>query len=60
MKFTGMTDVQVTPIRSEKLARPAPRPSYSVLSCRKFIETTGKTMRYWQVALNDFIDKMGY
>jgi dTDP-4-dehydrorhamnose reductase len=60
MKFAGMTDVQVRPIRSDKLGRPAPRPSYSVLSCRKFIETTRKTMRYWQVALGDFISKMGY
>jgi dTDP-4-dehydrorhamnose reductase len=60
MKCAGMTDVQVKPICSDKLARPAPRPPYSVLSCRKFIETTRKTMRYWQVALDDFIGKMGY
>jgi dTDP-4-dehydrorhamnose reductase len=60
LKDTGMTDVKVNPIKSSKLARPAPRPHYSVLSCRKFIETTGKAMRYWQVALDDFIGKTGY
>jgi dTDP-4-dehydrorhamnose reductase len=60
IKCTGMTDVHVNPIGSDKLAGSAHRPPYSVLSCRKFIETTRKTMRYWQVALDDFIGKMGY
>jgi dTDP-4-dehydrorhamnose reductase len=56
----GMTDVQIKPIKSDMLARPAKRPNYSVLSCRKFIEATGKTMRYWQVAIDDYIGKTGY
>jgi len=60
LEYTGMTDVHIRPIKSDMLARPAKRPSYSVLSCRKFIETTRKTMRYWQVALNDYIGKTGY
>ena len=56
----GAADVQITPIKSHVLARPATRPPYSVLSCRKFIESTGKAMRYWQIALEDFVGKMGY
>jgi dTDP-4-dehydrorhamnose reductase len=60
VKFSSANDVAVHPIKSDALARLANRPSYSVLGCRKFIESTGKTMRYWQVALGDFISKMGY
>jgi dTDP-4-dehydrorhamnose reductase len=60
LEYTGMTDVQIKPIKSVALARPAKRPHYGVMSCRKFIETTGKTMRYWQVALDDYIGKTGY
>lgn len=60
VKFTGATDVRIKPIKSSEITRPATRPHYSVLSCRKFIEVTGKTMRYWQVALEDFIGKTGY
>ena len=60
LKTAGVTDVTVKPIKSDVLARPASRPHYSVLGCRKFIETTGKTMRYWQVSLDDYIGKMGY
>jgi dTDP-4-dehydrorhamnose reductase len=60
VKFSSVAGVTVNPIKSDVLARPANRPHYSVLSCRKFIESTGKTMRYWQVAVDDFISKMGY
>ena len=60
VKFSSVNEISVTPIKSDVLARPAKRPPYSVLSCRKFIASTGKTMRYWQVALDDFISKMGY
>lgn len=60
MKIACITNVTVNPIKSDALERPAQRPHYSVLTCRKFMETTGKTMRYWQVALDDYISKMGY
>jgi dTDP-4-dehydrorhamnose reductase len=58
LKFAGMTGVTVKPIKSDKLARPAKRPHYSVLNCRKFSQSTGKTMRYWQVAVDDYIGKV--
>jgi dTDP-4-dehydrorhamnose reductase len=60
LKSACIDDVTVKPIKSSVLARPANRPHFSVLSCRKFIESTGKTMRYWQVALDDYIKKMEY
>jgi len=58
LKFAGMTGVTVKPIKSDKLARPAKRPHYSVLNCRKFSQSTVKTMRYWQVAVDDYIGKV--
>jgi len=60
LKSACIPDVTVKPIKSDELERPARRPHYSVLTCRKFSETTGKVMRYWQVALDDYISKMGY
>ncbi len=60
LKSACVAGVTVKPIKSDALQRPAKRPHYSVLTCRKFFETTGKTMRYWQVALDDYISKMGY
>lgn len=57
LAYSGITDVEISPIKSERLIRPAKRPANSVLSCRKFIEMTGKTMGYWQVALQTFISR---
>ena len=51
----GITGVDVTPIKSDKLVRLAKRPAYSVLSAQKFIQTTGKTMQPWQLALQDYL-----
>ena len=58
LKFAGITGVTVRPIKSDNLARPAHRPHYSVLNCRKFTQATGKTMRYWQVAVDDYLGKV--
>ena len=57
--YAGKTDVTVRPIRSDGLARPAVRPAWSVLSSRKFSEETGKTMRFWQIALQDYLAMSG-
>jgi dTDP-4-dehydrorhamnose reductase len=48
-------DIDVTPIKSDQLHRPAKRPAYSVLSMQKFIQTTGKTMQPWQLGLQDYL-----
>lgn len=55
--YAGMSDVTVRPIPSTNLTRPAVRPAWSVLTTRKFSETTGKTMRFWQIALQDYLDE---
>ena len=49
-------DIDVTPIKSDQLQRPATRPAYSVLSMQKFIATTGKTMQPWQLGLQDYLE----
>ena len=60
LQEAGITEVQVLPIKSEKLQRQAKRPPYSVLSMQKFIAATGKTMQPWQLALQDYLQDMRY
>lgn len=55
LEFAQVSGVTVEPIKSRELNRKAARPAYSVLSNRKFMEATKKTMRPWQVALNDYL-----
>jgi dTDP-4-dehydrorhamnose reductase len=59
LQYAGQSDVTVRPVRSSGLARPAVRPAWSVLSSRKFSEATGKTMRFWQIALQDYLELSG-
>jgi len=58
VQFRGIPDVDITPIKTEELPRPALRPRYSVLNCRKFIDATGKVMPFWQLALQECLSKM--
>lgn len=51
----GKQDVEVTPISTGELARKALRPAYSVLSCRKFMTECRRTMRFWLIALSDYL-----
>lgn len=55
LALSGMKDVDLSPMTSEELGRPAHRPAWSVLSTRKFTGATGKTLRFWQVALEDYL-----
>lgn len=59
LEYAGLSNVSLSPISSDTLDRPARRPAYSGLSNVKFQETTGKAMRVWQVALRDFMDRLG-
>jgi len=34
---------------------PAQRPRNSVLDCTRFVEARGKTMRFWQLALQEYM-----
>jgi len=55
LEYAQVSGVTVEPIKSHELNRKAARPAYSVLSNRKFMDATKKTMRPWQVALNDYL-----
>jgi len=55
LKLSGVNQVRVIPISTKELDRPAVRPSYSVLDCRKLKAETGLTMRPWSEALKDYL-----
>lgn len=57
LKESGFDYIDVVPITSGQLQRPARRPAYSVLSTKKFIQTTGKTLQPWQLALQDYLQR---
>jgi dTDP-4-dehydrorhamnose reductase len=57
LQETGFDDIEVLPIKSDQLERPAARPAYSVLNMQKFIQTTGKMMQPWQLALKDYLER---
>jgi len=54
LRAAGLFGVSIKSIRTEDLARPAPRPKYSALSLRS-LRQLGIFMRSWQEALQDYI-----
>jgi dTDP-4-dehydrorhamnose reductase len=54
IEITGST-CKVTPISSEELDRPAPRPAFAVLDCSKYTKVTGMELRSWEKALSDYL-----
>lgn len=54
LALTGST-TPVEPVSSGHLARPAPRPAYSVLDCSRFIRETGHVLRPWDQALAAYL-----
>jgi dTDP-4-dehydrorhamnose reductase len=58
LQEAGIDDVEVSPIKSDQLERPAKRPAYSVMSMQKFIQTTGKAMQPWQLGLQDYLESI--
>jgi len=59
LKYAGLERVEVEPITTEELGRPAPRPKYSVLSTRKFERLTQFRMPPWPVALKHYLKREG-
>jgi dTDP-4-dehydrorhamnose reductase len=55
VEVAQIPDVDIKPIQSHEINRKAKRPACSVLSNRRFMETTKKAMRPWQVALNEYL-----
>ena len=55
LREKGYDHVQVIPISSEELARPARRPAYSVMNCQRFEKLTGRKMRAWKEAIKEYL-----
>ncbi|HAJ27503.1 MAG TPA: dTDP-4-dehydrorhamnose reductase [Syntrophus sp. (in: bacteria)] len=56
LEYAGLEHVAVEPIQTKDLNLPASRPAYSVLGTRKFTDATGNILRFWQLALRDYIE----
>ncbi len=54
LEFAGRTS-RVVSISSDQLNRPAKRPDFSVLDCKKFNKVTGMKMRSWEEAITEYI-----
>ena len=46
---------RVIPVSSKHYNRPASRPAFGVLDCRRFIEVTKTAMRPWEEALREYL-----
>ncbi|HEB13473.1 MAG TPA: dTDP-4-dehydrorhamnose reductase, partial [candidate division CPR3 bacterium] len=57
LKLAGIKGVKVTSITSEELARPAPRPKFSVLDNYYLRLSLGNGMRNWKEALKEYMEK---
>lgn len=57
LKQAGLSLVRVEPITTEQLARPAPRPRYSVLDTSRFESAAGMRLRPWQEALQEYLNE---
>ena len=55
--LAGRTDVAVDPITAEALARPAPRPAYSVLDTGKYERLTGRPIRHFRDPLAEYLSR---
>jgi dTDP-4-dehydrorhamnose reductase len=55
LEISGKQHIRVKPITSEELNRSARRPAFSVMDCSKFFRVTGKSLRHWSWALEDYL-----
>jgi len=58
VRQSGLAGVEVLPISSKELNRPAVRPAYSVLSTEKLARETGITLRPWQEAVVAYLESV--
>lgn len=55
LNLAGRADVRVAPTTSAALARPAPRPAYSVLDTSKYEAATGRPIRHFREPLVEYL-----
>ncbi len=55
----SMVSATVNPVSTDEFPRPARRPAKSILSTKKFTQTTGKIMPPWQIALQEYLKNTG-
>jgi dTDP-4-dehydrorhamnose reductase len=55
LDFSGYADVEVEPIDSVSLGRPAKRPAYSVLDTSRYETLTGRTIRHFTSPLAEYL-----
>jgi dTDP-4-dehydrorhamnose reductase len=55
LDLTGRGHVEVRPLESATLARPAARPAYSVLDTTRYEKRTGAPIRTWREALVEYL-----
>ncbi len=55
LELAGVADIEVKPITTTQLGRPALRPAYSVLSNEKYRALTGHALREWDAALSEYL-----
>jgi dTDP-4-dehydrorhamnose reductase len=56
-RLSGHPDVEVAPMTSDELNRPARRPAYSVLSTGKYEKLTGKRPRDFREPLAEYLER---
>lgn len=59
VQLANSSQVEIVPISSTALNRPAKRPLYSILNCQRLEQEAGTEMRSWQKALRDYCDRRG-
>ncbi len=57
LQRAGMDHVQMEPLSTSELNRPAPRPLYSVLDNSRYIAVAGSPLRSWEAALDEYMVK---
>lgn len=59
VQLAGVRGVEIVPVSSMDLNRPARRPLYSVFNCQRLEQEADTEMRLWQKALQDYFDRRG-
>jgi len=55
LELVDVEDIELVPTTSERLARPAPRPAYSVLDNSAWREAFGSGLRHWREAIEEYV-----